>query len=84
MGVETIKGVPVTQEMIEDWADEAERGYDVAQLRRRGRKPMGDGPARVVPVRLDDGLLEAVDQRAEEDHTTRSELIRAAIRAYVA
>lgn len=82
--MEKIKGVPVTEEMIQEWADEAEKGYDVEQLRRRGRKPMGDGPARVVPVRLDDTLLSALDDRAERDHITRSELIRAALRAYVA
>lgn len=82
--VEKIKGMPVTDEMIQEWADEAEQGYDVEQLRKRGRKPMGDGPARVVPVRLDDTLLSALDERAERDHTTRSELIRAALRAYVA
>lgn len=84
LGMEKIKGVPVTDEMIQRWADEAEQGYDVDQLRKRGRKPMGDGPARVVPVRLDDTLLSALDERAERDHTTRSELIRAALRAYVA
>lgn len=82
--METVNGVPVTDEMIQEWADEAERGYDVSQLRKRGRKPMGDGPARVVPVRVDDTLLNALDQRAEHDHVSRSELIRAAIRAYVA
>lgn len=82
--METVNGVPVTDEMIKEWADEAERGYDVSQLRKRGRKPMGDGPARVVPVRVDDTLLSALDQRAEHDHVSRSELIRAAIRAYVA
>ena len=82
--METVNGVPVTDEMIQQWADEAEQGYDVKQLRKRGRKPMGDGPARVVPVRVDDTLLSALDQRAEHDHISRSELIRAAIRAYVA
>ena len=82
--METANGVPVSEEKIQEWADEAERGYDVEQLRKRGRKPMGDGPARVVPVRVDDTLLSALDQRAEHDHLSRSELIRAAIRAYVA
>ena len=51
--METVNGVPVTDEMIQQWADEAEQGYDVKQLRKRGRKTMGDGPARVVPVRVD-------------------------------
>lgn len=82
--METVDGVPVSEEKIQEWADEAERGYDVEKLRKRGRKPMGDGPARVVPVRVDDTLLSALDQRAERDHLSRSELIRAAIRAYVA
>lgn len=82
--MEKIQGVPVTDEMIQQLADEAEKGYDVDQLRKRGRKPMGDGPARVVPVRLDDTLLTALDERAERDHITRSELIRAALRVYVA
>lgn len=82
--METVNGVPVSEEKIQEWADEAERGYDVEKLRKRGRKPMGDGPARVVPVRVDDTLLSALDQRAEHDHMSRSEVIRAAIRAYVA
>lgn len=82
--METINGVPVGQETLQQWADEAEEGYDVEQLRKRGRKPLGDGPARVVPVRLDELLLSAVDNRAETEHVTRSEVIRAALRAYVA
>ncbi|OFE16037.1 CopG family transcriptional regulator [Humibacillus sp. DSM 29435] len=82
--METVNGVPVSEEKIREWAEEAERGYDVEKLRKRGRKPMGDGPARVVPVRVDDTLLSALDQRAEHDHLSRSEVIRAAIRAYVA
>lgn len=82
--METINGVPVTEEMIAAWAAEAESGYDVEQLRKRGRKPMGARPARVVPVRLDDALLDAVDQRAAQDEVTRSSVIREALRAYVA
>ncbi len=53
-------------------------------LRKMGRKPKGDGPARVVPVRRDVKLLEALDAQAERDHSSRSDVIRAAIRAYVA
>ena len=82
--METIDGVPVTDEMIQEWADEAERGYDVDVLKKRGRRPIGDGAARVVPVRMDDSLVAAVDQRAEEDGTSRSEIIRSAVRAFVA
>ncbi|WP_314919026.1 ribbon-helix-helix domain-containing protein [Actinomyces oris] len=82
--METIDGVPVTDETIQKWADEAERGYDVEVLKKRGRRPLGDGAARVVPVRMDDSLVAAVDQRAEEDGTSRSEIIRSAVRAFVA
>ena len=82
--METIDGVPVTDEMIQEWADEAEHGYDVEVLKKRGRRPIGDGAARVVPVRMDDSLVAAVDQRAEKDGTSRSEIIRSAVRAFVA
>ena len=82
--METIDGVPVTDEMIQEWADEAERGYAVDVLKKRGRRPIGDGAARVVPVRMDDSLVAAVDQRAEKDGTSRSEIIRSAVRAFVA
>ena len=82
--MEQINGKPVTEQDIKDWADEAEQGYDVGRLKKRGRKPLGDGPAQVVPVRLDESLLAAVVERAERDHVSRSEAIRAAIRAYVA
>lgn len=44
---------------------------------------MGDGPAKVVPVRLDDDLLRTLDERADHDHVSRSGAIREAIRAYV-
>ena len=82
--MEKINGKPVTESDLQDWADDAERGYDVEQLRKRGRKPAGDGPGQVVPVRIDETLLVALADRAEHDHVSRSEAIRAAIRAYVA
>ena len=82
--METIKGEPVAEHQIQEGADEAEHGYDVEQLRRRGRKPIGDGPGQVVPVRIDATLLAALSERAERDHVSRSEAIRAAIRSYVA
>ncbi|MGZ8741523.1 MAG: ribbon-helix-helix domain-containing protein [Nocardioides sp.] len=84
IGVEKIQGKPVTEQGIRDWADQAERGYDVDRLRMRGRKPAGEGPGQVVPVRIDATLLAALAERAERDHVSRSEAIRAAIRAYVA
>lgn len=52
-------------------------------LRRRGRKPVGDGPGLIIAVRLDKTLLAALADRAEHDHVSRSAAIREAIRAYV-
>jgi len=81
---ETIKGIPVTEELIAKLADEAERGYDVEGLRRRGRPRLGsaEGPSAVVPVRMDDELLAALAERAEHDGLSRSEAIREAVRAW--
>jgi hypothetical protein len=63
-------------------ADEAEAGYDVAALRKRGRPTIGEGPAIVVPARIGEALLQALNARAENKHMPRSEAIREAIRAW--
>lgn len=64
-------GKPVTAQDIDSCADEAEQGDDLDRLRRRGRKPVGDGPGQVVPVRLDKTLLAALAERADRDHPSR-------------
>lgn len=69
--------------MIEAWAAEAEAGYPAELLRKRGRRPIGDGPGSVVPVRMDAALLEALSERAEREHVSRSEAIRSAVRAWL-
>lgn len=81
--METVNGEPVTEQDIDGRVDEAEQGYDVDRFRRRGRKPAGDGPGQVIPVRLDRNLVAALGERAERDHVTRSAVIREAIRSYV-
>ena len=68
--------------MIHIWADEAEAGYDVENLRKRGGPAVGDGPGVVVPVRMDAALLEALNARAAQAHISRSEAIREAVRAW--
>lgn len=83
MAGETIDGVPITDELVQGWADEAEVGYDVEKLRKRGRPTAGDGPGVVVPVRMDAALLEALNARAEQEQVSRSEAIRAAVRAWI-
>ena len=79
-------GTPVTDAMVQGWADEAERGYDVEELVARrsvGRPAMGSAAASVESVRLDPELKRDLLARAEADHTSVSELIRAAVRQYL-
>ena len=83
MSRRTINGAEVSDEQIQAWADEAEAGYSVENLRKRGRPSLGDGPTTVVPVRIDADLLEALEDQAEAQQVSRSEAIRAAIRAWV-
>ena len=81
--VQTINGKPVSDDAIKKLAAEAERGHSVDQLKKRGRKPAGDGPGSVVTVRMDAALLSAVKKRARHDHKNDSEVIRDAVRAWV-
>jgi Ribbon-helix-helix protein, copG family len=81
----TKTGRVLTDAQIGVLADEAERGYDVEQLkrRRRGRPMLGGGPSEIVPVRLDPELKRAVEARAEADHLSTSEIIREALRRFL-
>ena len=80
----TSRGHVIDDDVIEALAAEAEAGYDITKLRRRGgRQLMGSAPAEVVPVRLDPELKAEIDRRAEADNTTTSEIIRTAIRKYL-
>ena len=81
----TKTGKVLTDSDIEAMADEAERDYEVETLkaRRRGRPMLGTAPADVVPVRLDPDLKQAVEARAEAEHTTTSEIIREALRRFL-
>ncbi len=80
----TSRGHVVDDDVIEVLAAEAEVGYEVTKFRRRGgRQLMGSAPAEVVPVRLDPELRAEIERRAEAEHTTTSEIIRAAIRRFL-
>lgn len=79
----TVNGIAVTDAIIQEWADEAERGYDISRLKPRGRPLMGDEPAKVTTLRLEPSLDAALSERAQRDHSSRSEVIRAALRAWL-
>lgn len=83
---ETINGVPVTEEQIQAWATEAEAGYDIDALQKRGRGRPGRGaePSQVVALRLTAKELAELDALASRAHKTRSDLIRDALAAYAA
>ncbi len=71
----------MSEQQIQQWADEAEAGYDVDELKRRGRGRPGRGaePMQVVAVRLTAEELDPLDAAAAKNHMSRSEPIRAAL-----
>lgn len=78
---ETINGVPVTEEQIAAWVAEAEAGFDVETLKRRGRGRPGRGsePSQVVALRLTAQEIADLDARAAREGKSRSDVIREAL-----
>lgn len=79
-------GTPITDQMVEEMADEAESGYDVDELLSRrspGRPAMGSSASTVESVRLDPELKRDLLLRAAEERTSVSEIIRTAVRQYL-
>jgi hypothetical protein len=79
----TSNDVSVTDELVDALANEAECGSNVGKLRGRGRPRLGNGPSEIVPVRLDPQLRRALEERAADEHTTQSDLIRRALRTFL-
>jgi hypothetical protein len=83
----TKSGAPITDAVVEQLADEAERGFDVdeiiARRGRRGRPRLGQEPSSVESVRLDPELKELLVRRAEADGLPVSEVIREALRHHL-
>jgi len=79
------EGTPITDEMTEKMADEAERGYDVEDIGHRhgGRPSMRSAPSSVESVRLDPELKRELLLRASGGGVNVSETIREALRQYV-
>ena len=82
----TASGRKLNDADIDAISDEvAGKDYDVEALktRRRGRPPIGAGPADVVPVRIDPEMRAAIETRAKADNMTTSEVIREALRRFL-
>ena len=83
----TRSGTPITDELIEQLADEAEAGYDVDQIiarrNKRGRPRLGSAPSTVESVRLDPELKDQLVRRADAEGVPVSEVIREALRNHL-
>ncbi len=79
-------GEVLTDADLHRLADEyATKEFDLSTfIRLPGRPMMGKSVANVVPVRLDDEIVQSLDSRAKRDRTTRSDVIRRAIATYLA
>ena len=83
----TKSGTPVTDELVEQLADEAEAGYDVDEIRarrgKRGRPRLGSAPSTVESVRLDPELKERLARKAMDEGVSVSTIIREALRQHL-
>jgi hypothetical protein len=83
----TKSGTPITDEMVDELADEAEHGYDtdtlITRRGKRGRPRLGTEPSSVESVRLDPELKARLVRRAEHDGVPVSEVIREALREHL-
>jgi predicted transcriptional regulator len=80
MFMKTINGKPVSEEQIDAWVTEAEKGYDVEILRRRGRKPRNEDTAKVISIRLSPREILDLDKYAAAHGWSRSQAIREALK----
>lgn len=81
----TVKGVPITDDVIDELVEDAEAGFPNTTFRPVGRpRTVGGEPAETVTVRLDPARVSAVRERAEREHTSASEIMRRALDRYLA
>ncbi len=78
-------GVPITDEIAEQLADEAEAGYDLKPSKRVGRKSLAgaDGTSPRVNFRMTASLHARAQTCAEKEGKTISEIARGALEQYV-
>jgi predicted HicB family RNase H-like nuclease len=76
-------GTQLTEELAEQLADEAERGYDLKEGRRVGRPSLGEGVSPRVNFRITQALHERALERAQREGKTVSQIAREALEKYV-
>ena len=81
-----LDGEILTDADFERMSDEfAPRDCDLSKFTRLpGRPLMGKAVAEVVPVRIEPSIVKSIDRRARKEGTTRSDIIRQAIKSYLA
>lgn len=80
----TASGKVLTDDDIEELADDVATHTYPGKVRWRGRPALGSGPSKTVPVRLDPELHHSLSERAKRDRTTASDVVRTALREYLA
>ena len=78
-------GVPITDELAEQLANEADAGYDLTPSKRVGRKSLAgaNGVSPRVNFRMTLELQTRAQARAEKEGKTISEIAREALEQYV-
>jgi predicted HicB family RNase H-like nuclease len=82
----TASGEVLTDQDVEELADEAEHGYDLDKATKVtvGRPSLGSkGSSPRVQIRVDPDLAKALRARARKEHRSLSEVARTALREYV-
>ncbi len=82
----TRSGTKLTKKAVDALAAEAERGYDLPKAKRvrMGRPSLGDaGTSPRVQVRVDADLAEALQDVAQKEQRSVSEIARTALREYL-
>jgi CRISPR-associated endonuclease/helicase Cas3 len=81
----TVQGEPITDEMLEALAAEAEAGYDPATMRPRkaGRPSLGSGTSPRVQFRVSPSVYQEAQEQARAEDRTLSDLARALLEDYV-
>jgi hypothetical protein len=74
----------IGQAMVVLTVDEGYEDHELTVVYRRGRPPLGQGPSRVVQVRLDPDLHSDLEARVESEGATASTIMREALRRYLA